>query len=468
MAIVRQMPGLYLRGSLANVTMKNLTEEEIQFCENLTNLVASHDKMKKHKFKVAQTLGKTIKGDYASDRETAFQEFNIAIWRGVVNLFYHRHYRFRCMSCDSTHKVTKTTGLTKPIDQAHTPCPVCNCVKVTDPGDTDYEVGQFVDHDEFQQSYAEFQTGIPKCDSTIVAIPGGGASKEELDELLAEGKISQVAYERRLNQFRYDDPYAIIEDDDQMVKFFGEFVWGYFKQQLRENSRVEHNKKPTRIYGPADEVLVEEILAAAKKWKVQASFCRDTQPENGWYNIQLIGLQTPPEFTGDLMMLMDKAQRSDVRVRVKSGVVRVECNPAAPQIEALVSKPEHVMVLDNNASISDDDDGKTFSIQQVSFKTVGGCKVDPDDESDKIDREDVMRAIYGSLPDGDCRKIFEICKQEGPAYEEFRQEYDYDGEPKQTHMAKHLGITPRSVKNHLANIRHICLVHEFVPAEVAR
>lgn len=462
MAIVRQMSELYLRGSLANVTMKNLTEEEIQFCESMTEHVANHDRMKKHRYQVMRVLGETIGADYRDDRLTAEQEYKIAIWRAVVNLFCHRHYKFRCCSCNSTHRITKTTGLPRAIDQAHIPCPVCNKVKVTDPGDTDFEVEQFVDHDEFQDAYKDFQTGIPECESTIIAIPGGGKyNEEELQKELEDGLIQQDVYERRTGHYRYDDPYAVIEDEDQMVKFFGEFVWGYFKQQIRENSRVEHRKRPTKIMGRADEVVVEEILSVAKKLKIPTTFCKNTQPENGWWNIGIIGLQTPPEFTGELLPIFEKAANAGVKYNIDNSMIRVEHDDRAPQVEAFVIKPEHVMVLDNNASISDDKEDGGFSIQQMSFKTVGGCKVELEDHVGEYETRDVMEAVFGSLPDGDCRKIFELYTQTGTVYDAFREVYNYDSEPKQAHMAKFLGITPRSVKQHIENIRHMCLAYDF-------
>lgn len=465
MAIVRQMPELYLRGSLSNVTMKQLTEEEVNFCNEMTQLIADHDCMQKHRNQVIRVLGQTIGADYRSDRQTAEQEYKVAIWRAVVNLFYHRHYQFRCLACNSTHRITKTTGLPRAIDQAHLPCPVCNSVKVTDPGDTDFEEGEFVDHDEFQQSYKEFQTGIPTCESSIVAFPNNkDFDKEQLQEQLQEGKISQTVYDRRLGGFRYDDPYAIIEDETQLGKFFGEFVWSYFKQQLRENSRVEHRNQPTKIIGRADEVIVEEILAIAKKQKLTITFCKNTQPENGWWNIGVIGLQTPPEFSGELLLVLQKADSSGIKFKIHPTKIQIKHEERAPQIEAFVTKPEHVMVLDNHTSISDDDNG--FSIQRMSFRTVRGTKMEPESHVDKLETKDVMLAVFESLPEGDCQKIFQLYQQYGPLYDEFRKSYAYEGEPRQAHMAKFLGITPRAVKQHIERIRHMCLAFDFTPAEV--
>lgn len=467
MATVRQMAELYLRGSLANVTMKNLTEDEVRFAESLTEEIANHPGMKKHRFKVKRIFADTIKADYRSDPDSAEQEYRIAVWRGVVNLFFHKHYQFQCKCCGATHRNVKTTGQMKPLDQAHTPCPVCGKIKIENPGDTDYQPNQYVDFIEFQASYQDFQEGIPTYSSTIEAAPGGGANKEELDELLQKGKISTDVYIRRLEQYRYDDPNAIVKDPDQLVKFFGEFVWGYFKQQIRENKRPEHNKRPTEVMGRADEVIVEEIMSIVSKLKISATFCTRTQPEEGWWNIGVIGLQTPPEFTGELMPIIERAEKNDIRICITPTTIKVEHNTNAKQLKALVTKPEHVIVLDNNQSVSDDGEGTPkFSLEQVSFRTVGGDKVELIEDTEKIDRYDIMNAIENSLPEGDCRKVFQIMQQEGNSYDEFRDDFDYDGEPRQAHIARHLKITPRSVKNHLAVIKLACLSQGFGPADL--
>lgn len=464
MATVRQMAELYLRGSLANVTMKNLTPEQVIFAEELTCNIAKHPEMRKHK-KIKKVLADTIRADYKSDPESADQEFKIAIWRGVVNLFFHKHYKFQCTACGATHRNIKTTGQMKPLDQAHTPCPVCNQIKIKNPGETSFTTGQIINFDDFQDSYKTFQRGIPTFDSTIEAIPGGGYNEETLNKLLAEKKITQKVYERRLQQFRYDDPESIIQDENQMTKFFGEFVWGYFKQQIRENKRPESQKKPTQIIGNADEIITQEIISSATKLKIPIIFCPKTQPENGWWHIGVIGLQTPPEFTYELIPIILRASEARIKILIEPTEIKIEHAKNSKQLKALVKRPEHIMVIDNNQSIDEKEIGQ-FSIDQISFKTIGGSKMELIDDTEKIDRIDVMEAIKNSLPDGDCQKIFEILKQDGDYYEGFRETFQYDTEPKQAHIAKFLNITTRRVKYHMSSIKLVCLTHQFTPSSL--
>lgn len=437
MSIVRQMPELYLRGSLVNQTMANLTEEQRQHCQQVTQYVAQHTEMAKHRSQVIKELGSTIGADYRDDRTAAEQEYQIAVWRGVVNLFYHRQYTFKCRACGSSTYMTKRR-VPKAIDRVQKPCPNCNMVEVHDSGWTDLIKGSFITHTAFQDSYKNLLDGIPESKPTIYSIPG---------------------------ELRYPNPQEVIDDPRQLAKFFGEFVWNYFRQQLRENSRAEHHKEPQAVIGRADEVITSEILSLCTRLKIDHHYCSDIQPELGWYRIQVNGLQTPPEFSGELVMLISKARDFGIEILLRDTEIRIQESSAAPTIEAFVVRPEHVMVLDNSTSVSDDNEDGNFTINHVSFRTVGAHRMDQEDHVLAIERADVMRAVYDMLPEGDCRKICEIYLQNGVIYNAFRDVFTYDGTPRQQHMAKFLGITPRAVKQHVAFIRHACLASDFTLAE---
>jgi hypothetical protein len=463
MAIIRQMSELYLRGSLANVTMKNLTEREIQFCQQLTERVANHECMKKHRYQVVRVLGETIGADYREDRFAAEQEYKIAIWRAVVNLFFHRHYKFTCMSCGSSQRIVKTTGISKPFDQLYMPCPVCNKIKITQPGCTGYTIGQYVEHEEFQDSYVGLTSDLPSCESSIVASVGDYYDLQQLDQLLSDGQINERVYERRTQQFRYDDPEVIIEDEIQMAKFFGEFVWGYFKQQLRENTRTEHKKKPVRFYGRADEVVVEDLKSLATRLKIRFIYCTATQPEEGWFKVQISGLHSSPEFTFELLPIIQKAYDHGVVLKVEHNSIKVKQDLDAPFLETFIIKPEHVVMTESDDRPSNAEDGKAFSIDSVSHKTSYGENMDTLDHTQVLESQDVLDTIYQSLPAGHCQKIFKLYQQYGDVYEDFRQQFEGDGEPKQAHIARYLGITPRMVKHHIRVIKHMCLAHGATP-----
>lgn len=435
MPIVRQLPELYLRGALANVTMVNLTPAETKKAEELTRHVADHPSMIKHRNQFIRELRQTIGGDYRDStslgRQSAEQEYFIAVWRAVVNLYFHKEYTFRCRNCKQSTYMTKR-GKPHDIDRVQMPCPSCECVEVTKAGETNLVVGSFMDITDYQTASAVAVNDPPECASSIEVLTGAN---------------------------RYPNPDEILNDPQQVSKVFGEFVWNYFRQQIRENSRVEHGRTPQKIIGSADEVIVKEICCLCAKMRVQFNYCDKTQPELGIYHIQLHGLQTPPEFTAELVPLLHKATQYGIRIAITETELCVHQSLGSDVIEAYVVRPEHVMMLDDTASSGDE---AGFSIDHVSFKTVGTNRMDQEDHIGRVEFTDVMDAVLDSLPDGHCQKICQLCMQEGELYERYSAAYG-NGLPKQTHMAEFLGITTRSVKQYMGTIKMVCLANNLVP-----
>ncbi len=456
MANVRQMPELYLRGSLANITMANLTPEQKRHIEELFYHITTHPEMQRHKVRVMKELGVTIAADYADDREIAEEEYKIAIWRGIVDLFYHRKYSFRCGACDSSHYMTKRS---KPkaidrIDRIKIECPNCHQIEVEDVGDVaDLKVGQFMSHSDFQAAYADMPDGwrAPKAKSPIIAIPGDK---------------------------KYDDPEKIINDSKQLRKFFGEFVWNYFRQQINENKRKEHHKEPKLLLGRTDELLLKSILSLCNQMEIDCHYCSKTEPRDGRYTIQIEGLLTPPEFTAEFAQIKAKGALYGVEIIGTAASIEVFQNAAAPLLPVLTKmdkktkkvisyqiemfEPEHVSVLDNFACTRADEQDSDYTISQTSYRTVGDERMDQEDHVSCVDNLEVMGTIRDSLPEGHCRDVFDIFSQQGDAYLRFSEHYG-DGEAKTNHVASFLGITPRAVNQHKEVISMHCLANDLIP-----
>lgn len=83
-SVGQQMPQLYLRGSLCNVTMKNLTAEEQNEISQIVEEIIIDPLLQPCRASFKNALKFTISGDYRSDIETAEQEFIIAAWRAAV------------------------------------------------------------------------------------------------------------------------------------------------------------------------------------------------------------------------------------------------------------------------------------------------------------------------------------------------------------------------------------------------
>lgn len=83
-----QLPQLHLRGSLINVTAKELTEEQKETINDLVEEIWNDPDLQGHKYSFCEALRTTIGGEY-KDREKAEQEARIAIWRTCVSVLYH-------------------------------------------------------------------------------------------------------------------------------------------------------------------------------------------------------------------------------------------------------------------------------------------------------------------------------------------------------------------------------------------
>jgi hypothetical protein len=87
---MRQLSELYLRGSLINETMKNLSAEQMQQVEDELEKLMNMPSLNKCKQAICGALAKTIRGDYAEDREAALQEYRIALMRAVIYAKFHK------------------------------------------------------------------------------------------------------------------------------------------------------------------------------------------------------------------------------------------------------------------------------------------------------------------------------------------------------------------------------------------
>lgn len=431
MPIVRQMPELLLRGSLANVTMANLTESERDRVSDVMIKVSNNPEIKRHKSKFITELGNTISADYKDDRSVAEEEFNIAVWRATVSLLYHRKYTFECLACNSNSYNTKK-GRSIMMDRQYPVCPNCDKVLVTDPGDTSLCKGEYVSNVAFQDSYKHFTSRQrpPACVTPIRFIAGVKT---------------------------YENPNAVLDDNRQLVKFFTEFVWNYFRQILKENNRTEHQKTPQEISDRADRIIVEEIISLCDSFKQDYHYCKKTQPQNGVHQIKIGTSKTPPEFTSDLIRILERAKNNNIIVHFDTDSIKVLVNINASYITANVIRPEHVMIMDNNHSSTDNENDK----QELSEISDRRSKV-LEDHTAIIEAEDAIETIRRSLPDEECRAIFDIWSCRGDSYANFSDEYG-DNKACVNHIAQFLGITPRAVKTHKETIKVNMLACGLIP-----
>ena len=83
-----QLAKLFIRGSLVNVTAKNLTETQKKAVDELMNKVWQDSALDTAKHKFCNVLGCTIGNEY-KDKEFAMNEIWITIWRTAVDVLFH-------------------------------------------------------------------------------------------------------------------------------------------------------------------------------------------------------------------------------------------------------------------------------------------------------------------------------------------------------------------------------------------
>jgi hypothetical protein len=437
MSTARQVAELYLRGSVVNITMKNLTEDQQRLVGEKIEEVTSLQGIAQTRQLISKKLAETIGGEYREDKDAAMQETMITIWRGIVDLYYHRRYTFICDCCGTTSYTTKT-GKKREIDQVFDYCKECNCVKVTSVGESkpvtkDDKIivlveDEFVDREVFQESYAHLKDGddLPTCKSPIKYIAGDK---------------------------KYSNPAKVFETNDDTTKFFREFLWGNFKQIIKENERKQINKKPKKEIGRADVIVVKQILSMLSKYRVSHNFCANTQPEQGWFNIQASLLQAPPEVSIELAPYLEDAFRFDVPVELTERNIRIGETLAAPDIERFISNPEYVLMQDNHTTTGDDEQG-SYTLTSISARTVDGVRMDLEDHIGMAESSDWLATVRNQLPSGLTQRVFDLFQQRGDDYPEFSEQFG-DKEPKISHMAQFFNVGRKAICEAKTHIRVI-------------
>lgn len=87
---MRQMPELYLRGSIFNKTMKNLTNDQLLKLENKVEELLELPPLFKSREKFCQILSNTIGADYRESKEASLQEYTIALMKAALYIMFHK------------------------------------------------------------------------------------------------------------------------------------------------------------------------------------------------------------------------------------------------------------------------------------------------------------------------------------------------------------------------------------------
>ena len=441
MSKVRQLSEVFLRGSLANVTMKNLTPAERERIEELLVKVGDHEVLAGHKQEFIFQLGSTIAADYHDNVNAAQEEFRIAVWRGLVHLLYHTDYSFECSLCHSTSFVSQSNRIT-PFNRCFDFCPACNCCLVADVRDSIFAVNDLLTQDEYLfvvDRLERERKRPPLIKSSIIALRGAA---------------------------KVEDPERILNDPEQLRKFFGSFIWNYFRQILLENPITKHQKQTIGLFGPADKTAADAInllLSDMKAFHIYHGYPEHNGSIDAHYCIMCDPMLLPPtEFYPRFWEIRERLVSLGGEVTINSNAIAVrDMQGQCPYTEFSASVNSEVQIVNNVVGRRGDDGDPIDVISQLEDQHM------PEDSAHTVEMREIVSHVRQCLPDGNCQAVFQLLSGAGPIYQRFVQEYPdtpkiNQGIPHKNRMARFLGCTPKDIKHYEDTIGLQLIAHGVV------
>jgi len=426
---IRQLPQLFLRGALVQETIRHLTLEQQDVVTSMVSELSSSPILSGHKNGFINKLSETIGCDYSDDRSIAEQDYRIALWRATAHLLYHCDYTFKCKSC-SASEYNSARGKSVLINRKLLICPACSSVAIDSPGSSNCQSGYLLTHRDFLDLCSDLSSqGLtaPTCTSCIEAI--GGTKKIQ-------------------------DINKVLDDPDQLRKYFSEFLWNYLRQILKENKITRHAKLQQTISGAADRLTADVIAAILKNSRIDYTYDL-SGPNDGFYVIDANLLSAPPELSLELQEVLLKSSASGVKIELDFDRIKIhDMGGDSPLIELDLSSTATVMVA-SNAGINEEDGDL---LDQIPEEHVG------ENGTAALEQEERLLLVRKSLPEGDCRTVFDLLVGYAPIYNDFvaSDTKRASGVPKNTDMANFLGCSTKEIKKHEQTIRLQCLAHGMV------
>lgn len=406
MPSVRQVPKLLIRGSTFNVTGVSLTHDQRKRVDELVYKISTHPELQKSKHQVIAKLGVTIKSDY-EDRQAAEQDFNISVWKAVVDLLYHHKYSFYCGNCKANSYQSNKKRIT--IDRLYSTCPACGCTKIKT-ASKGYKVGQYVK--QLPDDKVEYT-------SPIVAVP---------------------------EEKKYTNAEEILSDKDQLRKFFGEYVWNYCRQQLRENKRKKAQRTVRSVHDRADKIVALQIKTLCDNLDISASYTEDAELVTIDFRI----LETPPEFSAEFIYILQLAKDNNVKLSITQSRITVYLNVMSDYISSTIMSSEQILISDESHSNGDEDSKSLISQTPASYESM----------SESLEYTELVQSIRDGLPDGLAKDVFDIICEVGELATKYYDKYEA---VKTTSLAEFLDTTTKNVSECFLVIRMQMLAKEFVP-----
>jgi hypothetical protein len=347
MSIVTQLPKLYLRGSLANETMANLTKEQREKIDGILMRIINSQSLVTHKQRYTKILRQTIGSDYKSV-EAAEQDFMVVVWRGLVMLYCHNDYEFKCRYCKSS-TYTNKTGAESEIRKKYEICPNCN---------------------------ADSSVGI----SPIKVL-----------------KINK----------RHEDPDSVINDENQLSKWFSRQISNATGQQLRENP-ITHVTRTTQTLDYADKNVTSSLLKILSNHKIRARISSGSNSSRTQIFFDISSVSS--KIIGNIIELKSYSVENGVNFEISNVGVEIWRSEHCKFVQMTVTEKTPISMTTESQTSNEE-----YNILEMS----GTTKKMP-----SIHVSDTIDVILSKCKDDLTKKYAQILMEFGEGYEEYVKAFE--------------------------------------------
>lgn len=413
MSRLMQLPAIFIRGAIATQTMKSLTREQIEEVDKIVRIISKDQSLIADKHEFITQLGRTIKGDYKSDRNAAQQEFNIAIWRATVYLLFHKSYGYKCNLCGA-NEYTTVAGKQAVINKQYIVCP--SCQKSYDKNNN------IITITKSQNGY----TGKSESGDII----GPFEEKAKLEKHL-KTPIAAISGDKRII-----DPEKVLNDESQRNKWYTIWIWNYFRQILNENIIKVHNKRSSEITDYAHivafKLIIDQLHKLGHKYILDDISTKSGNKIEIYVNI----LHTNPDFSLYLNAIIKEYSQYGVSIEISPNCITIIGSTSVPIISAVVDLEDQVMMLSmQTPNDSNGDDSNKNWIDIIEHNSINKR----DDETIILDSSETINVVRSKLGP-DAKIAFDILCHTEPVWSEYCDECNTKI-PKKSAIAEFLKVS---------------------------
>jgi hypothetical protein len=268
---------------------------------------------------------------------------------------------------------------------------------------------------------------------------------------------------------KIEDPERILNDPEQLKKFFGSFIWNYFRQILLENRITKHQKHEIDLIGPVDKTAADAINLLLGDLKVFRIY--NGEPESSSifpmsHSCYVINcdpmLFSPSDFYPRFWEIKEQLLALGGEIAINTNYIAIrDMRGRAPYVKFPVSVNSEVQIVNNIVGRRGDDGEQLDVISQLEDQHMleGGIAALESNES--------LLHVRRCLPDGNCQAVFQLLSGTGLIYQNFIQRFPdtirtNQGIPHQNRMAEFLGCSTKEIKQYQQTIGMQMMAHGMV------